>query len=383
MLRRRTLLKIIAGSALSDALLGCSPQLPACPVFWIPGIYSPVFYGYADFDASCTTINCIETGGNGSVNAPLVASDFAVRVYYPTLDGSPQNARLLTGCRRYPLVLFIHGDCSGDPYTQWIDIPAQLARSGYVVVVTSYGGTPTITDGSPSFIQPLETVYMGMRRTWQYKDMLMPEPATAIVGHSYGALLAAQLAGAIPHSAFASLSGAFGESNYTSTLPQTIAVPSLFLWGATESRDEVLYSPSLPNGQSWQSVRTPTHAVSFRAGHHADYMEPNTAGTCDQTGSCPLVRSMAADFLTAFLAKYMPPEGNPGISSYVPDSLFIAPGSLPPLFSNEQKFYDGSYLVGFAVSTTLSGSTKSPCVQDVYWRSSPSATIGQMSLVQA
>jgi len=107
-------------------------------------------------------------------------------------------------------------------------------------------------------------------------------------------------------------------------------------------------------------------------------MQPGTAGKCDQSGPCQLVRSVTADFLTAFLAKYMPPEAAV-VAAYVPDSLFVPPGS-QPYQSEQQLFYAGSYLIGFAVSKLLTGTTAPACVQNVYWRTASST--GTINLTQ-
>jgi hypothetical protein len=34
-----------------------------------------------------------------------------MRVYYPSLDGSPQCAPFLAGSGHFPLVIFLHGQC--------------------------------------------------------------------------------------------------------------------------------------------------------------------------------------------------------------------------------------------------------------------------------
>jgi hypothetical protein len=38
-----------------------------------------------------------------------------MRVFFPSLDGSPQDAAILQGCGLYPRILFFaHGDCNDD-----------------------------------------------------------------------------------------------------------------------------------------------------------------------------------------------------------------------------------------------------------------------------
>ena len=205
MLTRRKVLALGIASCLSAKLSGCvslSSLQPNCPINWAPSFLSPVFYGFKDY------------------------ADPAVRVYYPSLDGSPASAAILSQCERFPLVLFIHGDCSGNPFTQWISLPAQLARSGYVVAVTRFGGA--LGTGDPAVTAPLRQVHDWMRSTWEFRDRLLPAPRTAVVGHSFGATLAAQLVTEIPVTAFAGLSGTFGQLLDPSAALSKIHVPRCF-----------------------------------------------------------------------------------------------------------------------------------------------------------
>lgn len=97
---RRDLLRLIGLGATSLALSACIPTVLApasCEpnsddpaIGWGPNVYQPVFYGYADY--------------NPSVGAPT-----NLRVYYPSLDGSPQCAPFLAGPGRFPLVVLLHG----------------------------------------------------------------------------------------------------------------------------------------------------------------------------------------------------------------------------------------------------------------------------------
>jgi acetyl esterase/lipase len=95
----------------------------ACPIDWQPNAYAPVFFGMRNYPASVA----------------LDGAPTACRVFFPSLDGAFSSAPILDGCGRYPLVLFAHGNCINeqDHYTKWFELPAQLARSGYVVVVPS------------------------------------------------------------------------------------------------------------------------------------------------------------------------------------------------------------------------------------------------------
>jgi hypothetical protein len=87
-----------------------------CPIGWQPNALEPVFYGVRDYSAAD--------------GAPA-----NLRVFFPSLDGAAHAAPILDGCGRYPLVLFVHGDChENNPnvyhYLQWFYPQAQLARSG-------------------------------------------------------------------------------------------------------------------------------------------------------------------------------------------------------------------------------------------------------------
>ena len=368
MMSRRRVLQLGIASSLSGGMSGCAIIQPtSCPIAWVPSVISPVFYGYADYVASSSRVGlCINQGGSGTLGRRIrptapPSNPLAVRVYFPSLDGSPQNASLLSGCFRFPLVIFVHGDCGGNPFEQWVDIPAQLARSGYIVAVTNYGGR--LATGDPSDTMNLHLVYDWIRNCSPYAGNLMPSPNTAVMGHSYGGTLAAQLSAELPTTAYASLSGEFGESTFTTTQPKSIATPSLFLWVTGATSDEILIGST----NLWPQVRTPTHAVAFVKGHHGDYMQPGSGGSCDQSGPCPWVRPLTADFLTAFLSKYMPPEAAALSPSSIPNSLFMPPGS-EPLLSQQQQFYAGSYLIGFAASKTLTSDAKPTCMQNVFWR---------------
>lgn len=111
------------------------PPAPSCPISWQPNPLAPVFYGVRDG---------LWDRGRRS---------WTGRVFFPSLDGSPNSAEILTSCGLYPLVLFAHGQCFGEPdhYKKWYFLPAALARAGYVVAVPQlsgdypWGSTPTPT----------------------------------------------------------------------------------------------------------------------------------------------------------------------------------------------------------------------------------------------
>jgi hypothetical protein len=89
-----------------------------CPIAWRPTALAPVFYAYRDYGTA--------GGAPGDV-----------RVFFPSLDGSPDSGEILRDCGRYPLIVFAHGHCSTDTdhYLKRFEVPAVLARAGYVVAV--------------------------------------------------------------------------------------------------------------------------------------------------------------------------------------------------------------------------------------------------------
>jgi hypothetical protein len=114
-----------------------------------------------------------------------------------------------------------------------------------------------------------------MRNTWEFRERLMPPPNTAVVGHSFGGTLAAQLAGEIPVAAVASLSGAFGQAQSPIPLLSSIHVPSLFLWNKV---DDNTLGAELDTGGLWSAISPSKHGVIFKTGNHGDYMSDTVPG---------------------------------------------------------------------------------------------------------
>lgn len=102
-----------------------------CPIGWQPTALAPVFFGFRDYEARFPpTTHPVSTSG-----AVGVLPGHPCRVFFPSLDGSPDSAALKY-CGRYPLIVFAHGMCTEpDHYKKWFHLPSLLARAGYVVVV--------------------------------------------------------------------------------------------------------------------------------------------------------------------------------------------------------------------------------------------------------
>jgi pimeloyl-ACP methyl ester carboxylesterase len=308
----------------------------------------------------------------------------AVRVFYPSLDARPKGARIVEKCERFPLVLFIHGQCQGDSrhYLQWVDLPAALARSGYVVTVSSLGGVEAWSENGAQAALQLAQIIAWMRGHWVHRDRLMPEPNTAFVGHSYGATLAIALAGSVPGRAVVSLSGIIGEWP-PSPAPalSAIGMPSLFTWGRGDDADAGGLIPTTGPGGTldpeaprilWRSVPIPKHAAVFDSVGHWEYLTPEHAAACDPRPGfrpCGFVPNLASDLVTAFMTRYVPPELAVTVPSHVPDDLYLPLAALPP----SQAAYGGSFLSGFSAVKRSANRGPDACWTEVVWETSSSS----------
>jgi hypothetical protein len=301
-------------------------ELGSCPVGWRPSVLGPVFYGYEDASEA--------TGAPG----PL-------RVYYPSLDGAVDGAPFLEHCRRYPLVLFLHGHCDeAEHYKKWFLLPAQLARSGYVVVVPALPdiavGIHPANEDHPD-LKLAQTVLSWMRDDWQHSLHLMPPPATAIVGHSFGALLGGRIATTMPVAAYASLSGVWQD--WPGPLPRPLpsfSVPSLFTWGGLVEDTQAVLGET-----AWNIIPPPKHRVVFAGAHHWDYLRPIGSDCALTVGDCSLVGAVAADMVTIFLSKYLMPEAAGPLLNFILEDLVLPAIEL----GFEQQYFAGGHLSGLSL----------------------------------
>lgn len=299
-----------------------------CDLGWQPSVLAPVFYGFTD-------------------HGPADGLPTRVRVFYPSTDGSPEGAPIVGGCGRYPLVVFLHGQCGeADHYRSWQLVPASLARSGFVVAVPEMPTTPPFGGHDNPDIAIVDQVLIWMRTTWPHAAHLMPRPMTAVVGHSWGALLGAfvtvrlEAQGAV--SAYASLSGGWLEWPESPPRPlPDLAVASMFMWG-TGSSD--LYA-RLDGGNAalWEQPQGATHKLELVGAEHWDYIGEGRTTCGHFFGACTLANSLAADFLTTFLSHYVPPQRWTMLPVTIPHSLVPPPLDLTP----QQQMFAGGHLFGF------------------------------------
>jgi pimeloyl-ACP methyl ester carboxylesterase len=316
----------IGGSFVVEVLTACDGGSKTAQQ---PSVFAPVFYGWQEVGRS--------EGAPGRL-----------RLWYPSLEGSPQDATVLgSSFGGFPLVLFLHGQCAEqtDHYQTWSLLPAELARSGYVAAVPDLPDTRT---GSPPWsptstdLMLVDKIVNWLRSGWTHRDRLLP--STAVVGHSFGALLGSRIAARRPSSASAYVSIAgFWPSWDIGVAPMPLAhlsQPALFMWGDSDISADMLAPPSSP---LFERVPRPKHRIVFRGGEHWDHWRSSPRSTipCEPAhGTCEIVGKLTADFTATFLTKYMPPEhgGTPSID----DDL-----RLPKIdLTSEQQFYAGGHLPG-------------------------------------
>lgn len=348
MTRRRYLRGALSvGTAAS--LAGCKDLIDvlgqACPedpadqggIDWVPDVMFPVAAGFEDVD--------VAQGAPGPA-----------RVWYPTFEvfteGGSAPRRILKHClARWPVVLFLHGmpPCDIPNYNRtWTTIPAELARSGYVVVAPLHDHAfPQDISGVPFVSSFIDWVRTG----WQHARWTDKRPnATAIVGHSYGALLGARVASERASiSACAFLSGPWSELNDRDALLRGLGRPTFYMFAPDELFENV-------NDQGlWDSFEYPKYAAEF-PGNHFDYIT-QPPGCGKPVGACALIKTVAADLVTLFLSRYL------GIGA---SKTFINLDLIPPaapFTSGKQQFFGANRLSGIELIKNQSG-----CSVDLKWK---------------
>lgn len=328
------------GAAVGGVLLAGCDCIPE--IGWGPDVLRPVFYGHRDY----TTAD----GAPGTL-----------RVFYPSLDGAPDGAPIVECVGKFPLVVFMHGDCSEvNHHLQWFRLGATLARCGYVVAM------PSLANALYPWVEPHPDLTLGvdvlgwMRTGWELRSYVMAEPNTAFVGHSWGGLLAGRLAIDQPSSAYVSLGGVWTEWPGTPAIPlPSLPCPSLFAWGTVDFAADAT--------GLWGIIPQPKHQLRFEGGDHWDYL-PAASTICETSvGPCSLVEGLAADFTAVFISKYMPPEASALASSPIPDDLSVPAITL----SGDQIFYAGAHLTSFQLISSTAG-----CSVSIEW-STPTGAGGR------
>jgi len=302
-------LGIIAGSGLLSACKRLAPTTCKVPaeedagVGWGPSVLAPVFHGVADYTLS---------------------SGVAVRMFYPSTQPTARCARILGGtAARFPLVLFLHGDCTPEPmhYLEWSHIPQILARAGFVVAVPTLA--PIGHPGDPNstgYTRAAATIAWA-RTQWEFRHLLF-STITGVIGHSFGALHAQQIATDMNPTAFVGLSGQQAEFSNGPPLP---TCPKMFVFGTGE--DPVF---RLPDAQ-WNALSGEKHKLVLSGLHHWDYTPPST-NTCKSGlfSQCGQYHRIAADLIAIFLSRYMSSEHSGILDDFIPADLVLRPHNRTP-----------------------------------------------------
>ncbi len=310
-------------------------------------MFTPVFYGFRDYSISLPRRSVVVTSLiDATQSAPYPASlPVTCRVFYPSIDGSPEGATPVLSCGRYPMILFAHGNCVSDPgghdNEKWFELGATLARSGYVAVFPQLPQIAGNTTEGPHLANDdfdrLQGLISWIRTTWEYSAIVLSEAATGLAGHSWGAALTARLIleTQLPIAAHASLSG-----SYPLAL-RPVPIPKLLAWGTDDD--------SLVPVAEWESkLAAPAHVAQLKDGRHWDYL-PEGRITCSSNvrGPCELVPYLAADLVTLFFSRYLKPERWAAQSTPTWLPWFnVDPSLTPPplLLTTRQKFYAGGHL---------------------------------------
>jgi pimeloyl-ACP methyl ester carboxylesterase len=333
--RALTLGAISAAVPAAMSLSGCKSLIDvlgqACPedpsesggIDWTPDVMHPVFFGLKDY-----------TTADGAPST--------LRVFYPSyqtpFDGGAR--KILKSCLdRWPVVLFLHGQpaCLNDTqyYLRWRRIPEMLARSGYVVVVPKY--EQALPGNDSPLIGFANSVIDWARTSWEHAQWVDKRPeAVALVGHSFGALLSAQVARVRGNiGALVALSGAWEEFHGVNVDVQqalnAIGAPAFFQWGRN-----VLFE-DMDSHDAFANIPGIKYALEH-PGKHFDYLPSGQLCTAER-GPCPWVERVSAELTALFLARVFP---------LVRSNTVIPVDLKPPavILTPKQQFYGGADFTG-------------------------------------
>lgn len=289
-----------------------------CPISWRVSALKPVFYGYSDY-ANSSTDRKTPPG--------------SCRVFYPTLDGSTLDAPILEGCCRHQVIILVHGQCQGNlsnHYKEWFMLPAQLARSGYIVLIPSL---PDIGSDVDAMADKVQSYYDWLSTDWVHKELV--HPYIGVIGHSFGGPVGAKFSRENSNvKAFASLSGQYeGMDDY-----KRMNKPILFMRGDPSADiGEALV------GYDWNNTPQPKHRADFDEGYHWDYISSGGENCNNGAGDGPCAQRvmLRTEIISMFFTRYL---SRGAINNNVPLSL------IPPSLSltTDQQFYaGGNYMQTF------------------------------------
>jgi pimeloyl-ACP methyl ester carboxylesterase len=217
-------------------------------------------------------------------------------------EGSTNAPPILKVCvTRWPVVHFLHGDPPAGVsnvgyHKKWFRFAISLARSGFVVVVPSHDANiPSAAD-----VTKADADLNFVRNQWSDSAWVAKQPElTAVAGHSFGALAAAQIAGAHPEfGAFVSLGGGFSELANPPDTFNALHIPSFFMWAKGLGFEDLDGGAA---GGQWNPLPINKYAAVYQ-GQHFDYLRPQDRGTAAQ-GPCDLIGGVAGDLAALFIAR--------------------------------------------------------------------------------
>lgn len=331
-----------------------------CRIQRVPNILQPVFYGIQKYN------------GIGTKKVPL-------RILYPTTSNLfPENAPIVTGCGRFPLVVFARGQCQGADDASltpwWVDTLIPLARSGFVVAIPEYAPNDALEAADV-----LNEVLAWMYTNWIYRPSLSSRVGFA--GHSTGAGVAAyalqNLTVPVQPVAFAALAGRYapelvppGVSPMEYLLGGFGALPALFMNGDYDAGypfsdmkttiEKVITGLAYDDADALDvpTLNGPVHLAELVALGHYDFVRPGVA--CLGAAGCEHLWRFSGDLLATFFSTYL---GLPQLAS------LLSPALTPPAADNLDSFNspaDQKYLVGHLQGTPAL--INGPCPNVVLYR---------------
>jgi pimeloyl-ACP methyl ester carboxylesterase len=239
-------------------------------------VLAPVFYGVRDVGTA--------EGAPGPV-----------RVFFPSLDGAVFDAPI-EGLA-VPTVIFATGIVLGRGHYKKRFESRRAGAIEYVAVC------PAPRSGRGAHPRERGTWRCSSACRWidrmGHRAVLLPEPATGVVGHSFGALLAGRFAASANVGAYASLSGVWQDWPDSNRPIQSLRIPKLFTWG-----DDLLdLFSSLDSGGLWDTIPVTKHKAVFAGAAHWDYLRAGRTACASARGDCDLVRLVASDLLCTFFGK--------------------------------------------------------------------------------